>query len=160
MKKKIGTITLTDLTFLSDPCYDTQTPCNDVIKTIEGEYDVYITRSESKDGFYHNRISSVVAIHKDYKDFLKCLPKDDCEDIYCCVDSGTCGIFNAEYFEKYHDENGVNEEWYEKNVISMDEYNITDGLGVITSSGCGDGQYPVYAEYKGDVAFAIRIKYL
>lgn len=33
-------------------------------------------------------------------------------------------------------------------------------MGVWSSSGCGDGQYPVYCEFEGDKAYAIRIKYL
>ena len=160
MKKKIGTITLTDLTFLSDPCYGTETWCNDVISTIPGEYNVFVTICESRNSWLKGRISSILAIHKDYTKSLKGMPKDNSEDIYCGVDSGTCGIFNAEYFEKFHDEQGVEDEWYDKNVIQMDDYNICDGLGAISSSGCGDGNYPVFAEYKGDSAFAIRIKFL
>lgn len=160
MKKKIGTITLSDLTFLSDPCYGTETWCNDVMRTIPGEYNVFVTICESRDSWLKGRISSILAIHKDYTKFLKGMPKDDSEDIYCGVDSGTCGIFNAEYFEKFHDEQGVEDEWYDKNVIKMGDYNICDGFGAISSSGCGDGNYPVFAEYKGDSAFAIRIKFL
>lgn len=158
MKKKIGTITLTDLTFLSDPCYGTETWCNDVIPTKAGEYNVYITRSESQTT--RGRISSIFAIHKDYTKFLKGMPTDDSKEITCCVDSGTCGIFNAEYFEQYHTEDSVDDAWYDTNVIQMNEYKICDGLGAISSSGCGDGRYPVFAEYEGDDAFAIRIKFL
>ena len=160
MKKKIGTITLSDTTYLSDPCYGTDTWCNDVIATIPGEYNVYITRSESKDGFFKDRITSLIAIHKDYVKFLKRLPNNDKYTISCGVDSGTCGIFNGEYFEKHHDDLHANDDWYDQNVMTMDDFKITDGLGAICSSGCGDGFYPAFAEYEGENAFAIRIKFL
>ena len=158
MKKKIGTIELTDLTFLSDPCYGTEIWCNDVINTIPGAYDVFITRSESH--WARGRISSILAIHKDYRKKLKGMPKNDEEIIFCGGDSGTCGIFNAEYYEKYHTANDVDDDWYDKNVIQMNEYTICDGLGAISSSGRGDGHYPVYAEYDADDAFAIRIRFI
>ena len=158
MKKKIGTITLSDLTFLSDPCYGTEVWCNDVISTIPGQYDVFVTKSE---GYWcKGRISSIMAIHKDYRKKLGCMPKNDEEGIFCGVDSGTCGIFNAEYYEKYHTANDVDDDWYNKNVIQMDSFMICDGLGAISSSGLGDGHYPVLAEYDGDKAFAIRIRFL
>lgn len=160
MKKRIGTITLSELTYLSDPCYGFESMGNDVINTIPGDYYVYITRSENKSEWLQNRISSIIAIHKDYAKTHKHYPNDDSEDLGCAVDSGTCGIFNAEYFEKYHTADDVNDEWYDEHVIQMGEFKITDGLGAICSSGCGDGWYPVFAEYKGDNAFAIRIKFL
>ena len=160
MKKKIGTISLTDLTYLSDPCYGTDTWCNDVIRTIPGEYCVYITRSESKECFFKGRISNIIAVHKDYIKKLKVYPKNDNNTLSCGVDSGTCGIFNAEYFEKYHDDLHADDDWYDQNVMTMDEFKVTDGLGAMCSSGIGDGFYPAFAEYDGDNAFAIRIKFL
>ena len=42
----------------------------------------------------------------------------------------------------------------------MEEFNITDNLGVISRSGCGDGLYPVYADYKDGKAFALRVNFL
>jgi hypothetical protein len=80
--------------------------------------------------------------------------------LVCAVDSGTCGIFSAEYFEQFHNENDVNNDWYEENVIKMDEFKITDEKGVISSSGLGDGLYSVFAEYKNGLAFALRIKFI
>ena len=67
--------------------------------------------------------------------------------------------FNAKYGD-FMSPIAKDMEWYDKNVIQMGDYNICDGLGAISSSGCGDGNYPVFAEYEGDSAFAIRIKFL
>jgi hypothetical protein len=157
--KKIGTITLDEITFLSDPCYTTDTLANCVIQTIEGDYNVYITMGTNGD--YKNRITNLIAIHKDYNKKFKTLPKNTKENLWCAVDSGTCGIFNGEYFAEFHTDT-LNEEWYQENVINMDKHKITNGMGVISSSGLGDGYYSIFAEYdikESDKAFAIRISY-
>jgi hypothetical protein len=157
-KENIGTITLGEIAFLSDPCYGTISKWNCTMEMIPGDYFVFITRTMTQT--IQGRISSLYVVHKDfYKNFKK-RPSDDHERLRCAVDSGTCGIFNAEYFEQFHDKDGVDDNWYEENVIKMDEFKITDGKGAISSTGLGDGLYPVYAEYKNGKAFALRIKYL
>ena len=160
MKKRIGNITMGEIAFLSDPCYGTMSKYNCTMEMIPGEYIVFITLCQSKDRFLEGRISSIYVVHKDFYPDYKKRPNNDKERLFCAVDSGTCGIFSADYFEKYHDEDGVDDNWYEKNVIQMDEFKITDNMGAICSSGCGDGFYPVYAEYKDNKAFAVRIKFL
>jgi hypothetical protein len=119
---------------------------------------VYVTYCEDKNDLLKGRIGSLIAIHKDAKD--KTFPTDDRENLKCYVDSGTCGIFDGEYFEETHTADDVDDDWYEKFVIPMDNYVITDGKGAISSSGIGDGCYKVYAGYENAVATAIRIKYL
>jgi hypothetical protein len=159
-KKLIGKIELGEVAFLSDSCYGTNSKWNCTMKVVPGIYNIYITRAEHKDDFYKGRISNLIAIHKDYYKKHKTLPTDDKEQLFCAVDSGTCGIYDGEYFSKYHTEDDVDDEWYENNVIEMDEFTITDGKGAITSSGCGDGLYRVFASYDKENAFALRIKYL
>lgn len=160
--KKIGTISLGEETILSDPGYEIVVSPLSIISTIPGEYNVYITRSKSKSDFFKDRISNIIAIHKDYVKVMKgTLPKDSHEDLNCGVDSGTCGIFDAGYYEDYHYEGGIDDDWFERMVIQgLPEFRITDGMGAFSSSGVGDGWYPVFAEYKGSRAYAIRIKFL
>ena len=163
-KEKVGEIKLGNVAYLSDPCYDCKPNSfyNCTIKTIPGDYLVYITRSESKDIWYKDRITSIMAIHKDYYPKFKKMPQDERELLFCAVDSGTCGIFDKEYYEQHHSSttSDIDEGWYEKFVIEMNEYTTTDNKGAISSSGWGDGTYPVFAEYIGDKAFAIRIKFI
>lgn len=160
--KKIGTIYLGESAILSDPGYELVISPLSIINTIEGEYNVYITRSKSKDNWLANRISNIIAIHKDYVKVMNGrLPMDDSEDLTCGVDSGTCGIFDAGYYEDYHFEGGIDDDWFERMVIQgLPEFRITDGQGAFSSSGTGDGWYPIFAEYKGTKAYAIRIKFL
>ena len=151
-KENIGTITLGEIAFLSDPCYGTISKWNCTMEMIPGDYFVFITRTMTQT--IQGRISSLYVVHKDfYKNFKK-RPSDDHERLRCAVDSGTCGIFSAEYFEKFHEVRGVDDDWYEENVIKMDEFKITDGKGASSSPGLGDGLYPVFAEYKDGKAFA------
>ena len=163
MKSKIGTITLGEKAYLSDPCYDSKPNgfYNCVIDTIPGEYYAFVTRSESK-GCSKDRITSLLVVHKDYYPKFKTMPRNYDEMLFCCVDSGTCGIFDKDYFEKYHSStsNEIDEDWYDKFVIEMEEHIITDNKGVISISGWGNGRYPVFAEYVNKKAFAIRIKFL
>ena len=160
MKRKIGEIEIGEYAFLSDPCYGKYSAHNSTIGTIKGVYNVFITRCESIDDFYKGRISNIYVIHKDYYKKDKTQPNDDKENLHCFVDSGTCGIFDAEYFEKFHTDDDVDDDWYEKFVINMDDYIITEGKGAISSSGIGDGCYKVYAKYDKGNAYAIRIKFL
>lgn len=160
MKKNVGVIELGEIAFLSDPCYGTMSMYNSTIQTIPGKYNVYVTISESNSRFYMGRITSIMAVHQDYYPKFKTMPKNDRESLFCAVDSGTCGIFDKDYFKKFHTEDDVDDEWYDKFVINMDSFINTENKGAISSSGWGDGCYPVYAEYVGDKAFAIRIKFL
>lgn len=154
-KKKIGTITLGEKTMLSDPCYGVEdTFCNVIIDTIPGEYNVYVTYTTSK--WDDKCITSIIAIHKDY--IKKYRTPNNEENLSCAVDSGTCGIFNLDYYKEYHSAHDVNDEWYDNNVVKIDDYTITDNKGAITTSG-GDGSYPIYAEYKDNVAYSLRIKF-
>jgi hypothetical protein len=160
--KKIGTITLGECAILSDPGYEISASPLSIISTIEGEYNVYITRSKSKHKGLRNCISNIIAIHKDYVKVMNGrLPMDDSEDLNCGVDSGTCGIFDAGYYEEYHFEGKIDDDWFDRMVVQdCPEFLITDGQGAFSSSGNCDGWFPVFAEYKGTKAYAIRIKFL
>jgi hypothetical protein len=159
-KQRIGTIEIGEIAFLSDPCYGTISRWNCTMSMVSGKYYAYITRFEGKSDYLKDRIQSLVIVHSEYYKTDKTLPNDDKEQLVCAVDSGTCGIFDGEYFAQFHTENDVDDDWYEKNVIEMDEFTITDGKGVISSSGIGDGCYKVYAHYIKDKAYALRIRFL
>lgn len=158
MKERIGNIEMGATAYLSDPCYGTNSKWNCTIEMIPGNYIAFITKSQAQ--WCQGRISSLYVVHADFYKTYKKRPNDNIEPLFCAVDSGTCGIFDADYFKAFHDNDGVDDNWYEKNVIEMDKFNITDNKGVISSSGLGDGLYQVYAEYKDGKAFALRIKYL
>jgi hypothetical protein len=51
-----------------------------------------------------------------------------------------------DYYEKYHFENKIDEDWYDKNICDFTKTlrrgaNITDDNGVWVNTSCGDGEY-------------------
>jgi hypothetical protein len=119
-------------------------------------------------------VSSITVIHEDYND------TDDWEQhSECGVDSGQCGVFcmtsyrNDELSEgittpesdfslgQYRKDDG-GEKWYEKMcrfTLSENQWGLYD-TGVVTSSGIGDGLYPMDVMMDGDKIVGIRLEYL
>lgn len=157
-KENIGTIKIGDIAYLSDPDCGTYDKRNCTMEMVPGDYIVFITRTQSK--VFNGTISNIYAIHKDYYTNFKMRPKDDHEMLICDVCSSYCGIFDGNYFETYHDNTGVDDDWYEEKIQDMPEYTLTDGFGAVCWSGIGCGTYKVYAEYTQGKAFALRINFL
>lgn len=157
-QQTIGKIHLGDFAYLSDPDCGISDKRNCTMDVVPGDYLVFITRTESKT--FNGTISNIYAIHKDFYKNYKGRPKNDKEMLVCEVDSGYCGIFDGKYFEDYHDETGVDDDWYDEKIQDMPEINITDGFGAVCFSGIGCGVYKVYAEYTQGKAFALRVNFL
>lgn len=155
---------------VSDPCYSLDTWCQTKLSNVlPGKYNVEVNKSD--EGAWGVRVSSITVIHEDYND------TDDWEHRgECGVDSGQCGVFcmtgyrNDEVSESITSpesdfvipfrEDG--DKWY----IKMCKLTLTEeswGLydtGVVTSSGIGDGMYPMDVMMDGDKVVGIRIEYL
>lgn len=132
--------------YLTDPCYDITTWCQDLLKNVkEGKWLVDYEYNEYKDGTKQEVILSLA--HEDYgmtifNDFYDKI-EDSC---VLGVDSGTIGVFNKNYYEKYHFKNDIDNNWYEKNICSnanslIRGANITDNEGVWVNTSYGDGEY-------------------
>lgn len=138
--KNLGTIKLGSKVMISDPCYGTIVWCNRVVNVKEGTYNCFVDIDKCNS---NSLVTSLRVVHSDY-------PKKRCTELiaYAGVDSGTCGIYDNEYYEKWHGEQEVDEKWYQDNVVSWvlkDVAHICDGFGVISSTYYGDGSYRVYA---------------
>ena len=165
-------ITLSENVMVSDPCYSPDTWCQTKLNSVlPGKYNVDVQKSDL-DG-WGTRVSSITVIHENYED------TDDWEQhSECGVDSGQCGIFcmtsyrNDEIVESittpesdfvlpYNDSEG--DKWYDKMckfTLSEDQSGLYD-TGVVTSSGIGDGMYPIDVVYNDDEEIVgIRITYL
>ena len=156
----IGNIKLGCEVICSDPCYDTYGEVSFVNTTLAnvkaGMYNAFYETTDIED--WGNRVSQILVMHEDYGvnfDF------SDFEYIGdCCVDSGTCGIWDYEYYETYH-EDGLNDDWYDTNICYLlDKVALFGGQSICSSSGIGDGCYGVYGKYnEKDQLIAIQIKY-
>ena len=145
MKEERKTIQIEDAVYLTDPCYDITTWCQDLLhnvkratRVIKNKYNKY------EDGTGQEVILSLT--HKDkgitiFEDYIEKI-----DSAVLGVDSGTIGIFDKKYYEEYHYANNINDEWYEKNICDFTHTlrrgaNITDGKGVWVNTSYGDGEY-------------------
>lgn len=154
-----GVIELGSNVKVSDPCYGTDVWCSHILRNVSpGHYDCYAVISD--EGRYGNRVAYLVAC-KDGVGFS--LPKT-----YVLgeigVDAGCCGIYDLDYFEKYHTINNADDRWYNDNVVKWcetDKAHICEsGLGFITDSGYGDGGYDLYVDEENGEVVRIAIDYL
>jgi len=166
-------ITLSENVMVSDPCYTPDTWCQTKLNNVlPGKYNVDVQKSD--EGSWGTRVSSITVIHEDYSD------TDDWEQhSECGVDSGQCGVFcmtgyrNDELSEgittpevnfnlgDYRKDDG-GEKWYEKMcrfTLSENQWGLYD-TGVVSSSGIGDGLYPMDVMMDGDKVVGIRLEYL
>jgi len=147
------TINLGSEVRVSDPCYGDDVWCKTRLTSVlPGEYRVDVQKSD--EGSWGNRVSSLTVTHKDY--IGKQLRYQEHGDIG--VDSGQAGIFcessyrNDDVAETIKNGNGIRidsiedgDKWYEKMcrfTLSGEGFGAYES-GVVTSSGFGDGSYPL-----------------
>ena len=145
MKEERKTIQIEDAVYLTDPCYDITTWCQQLLHNVKsGTWVIDYEYNEYEDGTEQEVILSLA--HEDYgmtifEDYI-----EKFNSAVLGVDSGTIGIFDKKYYEEYHYANNINDEWYEKNICAFTHTlrrgaNITDGKGVWVNTSCGDGEY-------------------
>jgi hypothetical protein len=167
-------ITLSENVMVSDPCYTPDTWCQTKLDNVlPGLYNVEVDRHDEGTG-WGVRVSSITVIHKDYED------TDDWEQhSECGVDSGQCGVFCMTSYRNdemsvgittptldnpfvlpYNDKGG--DMWYEKMchfTLCEPQWGLYD-TGVVSSSGIGDGLYPLDVMMDGEKIVGMRITYL
>jgi hypothetical protein len=165
------TITLSEKVVVSDPCYSLGTWCQTVIDNLlAGEYFVEVTKRKYADWGRRNIILSIG--HKDHYNKLKIWKKIG----NIGVDSGQAGIFSFDSYRKdsifkkkskfnkeapFDLENSEGDEWYGHmcdKTLSRYGYG-TYKNGVVSSSGMGDGSYPVFVSTVGDKVVGILIDF-
>ena len=159
IKIKNGKITF------SDPCYRLGTWC--AIYNIpfpNGEYRIQAKKTDEGDWGY--RVAEIAIYNK------KLVPENESRELDIWwdelegevgVDSGQAGIFDSTYYEKFHNENSINDLWYDRIcdiTLTEEGYGATDELGVVSSSGYGDGGYTAYLGKLGDKIVAAKIVFI
>lgn len=170
------TIKLSEKVRVSDPCYDNDVWCKTSLSNVyPGEYNVEVDKSDL-DG-WGNRVTRLTVIHKGY--IMECADESSWEEhSNVGVDSGQAGIFcessyrNDELAEgittpemdfvlPYND--GEGDKWYVKMckfTLGGESWGVYD-TGVVTSSGIGDGMYPLDVVYNDDKQIVgMRITYI
>jgi len=170
-------ITLSENVMVSDPCYTPDTWCQTKLTNVlPGKYNVEVDKHDEGTG-WGVRVSGITILHESITDDGVSLEWEDHSE--CGVDSGQCGIFcmtsyrNDEMSESittpdvnfnlgdYRKDDG-GEKWYEKMcrfTLSEDQFGLYD-TGVVSSSGIGDGLYPLEVMMDKEKIVGMRITYL
>jgi hypothetical protein len=168
-------ITLSENVMVSDPCYTPDTWCQTKLTNVlPGKYNVEVDKHDEGTG-WGVRVSSITILHENYPNDHDLIWEGHSE---CGVDSGQCGIFcmtgyrNDEIvpsittptldnpFVIPFREDG--DKWYEKIchfTLVEPQWGLYD-TGVVSSSGIGDGLYPMDVMMDGDKIVGIRLEYL
>ena len=103
-----GTINLGSKVMISDPCYKLGTWCQGVLENVlPGEYHCKVAFID--EGQWGIRVSKIMVLHKNYLN--KTLRVEEC-DFEVGVDSGTAGIYDYDYYAKYHTDKYLDDVWY------------------------------------------------
>ena len=169
-------ITLSENVMVSDPCYSLGTWCQTKLSNVlPGKYNVDVQKCDEGTG-WGVRVSSITVVHEDHTDVGHWGWEQHSE---CGVDSGQCGIFcmtsyrndemsvgittptlDQPFVLPYNDKGG--DMWYEKMchfTLHKDQWGMYD-TGVVSSSGIGDGLYPMEVMMDGDKIVGIKLEYL
>lgn len=154
IREEKGMICLGEKVMVSDPCYGLGAWCQGVLDNVlPGRYKC--TVEYFTDGLWGKRVSAISVCHEDYADNRGIAPEYDAEPFEVGVDSGQAGIFDYEYYKKYHSNpenfDHVNDEWYGRVCkLTRDGGNAIDERGLVSSSGYGDGGYTCWTAKNPD----------
>lgn len=165
----IGTFNLGTKVMVSDPCYKLNTWCQGVLENVKsGIWEAYLKMSDK--GTWGIRVAELITVNSEhYKEHP--IIMDEHQEFEVGVDSGTAGIFDYDYYCKYHNENTIDEDWYDTQIHhqffpSYDSSDwqksiFTEFNGVASMTGYGDGGYDCYVarNEEGEIV-GIRIIYI
>lgn len=147
--------------YLTDPCYNTTTWCQHLLKKVkEGKWIIDYDYDEFEDGMEQRVILTLA--HEDYGFGILEGGYDRKEDSYVLgVDSGTIGVFDKEYYEKYHFATNIDCDWFDKHICNNTHLrrgvNITNGKGVWIDTSFGDGEFDAQLYIKNEEVVGIEI---
>ena len=155
-------IRLGNKVMVSDPCYGLNTWCQGVLENVlPGIYDCEVEYSD--EGDWGVRVSAIEVVHEDCGIY-----RFEMADFAVGVDSGQAGIFDYEYYAQHHtdctERPHVDDDWYDRVcdiTLAKESAGTIDELGLVSSSGYGDGGYACYiARERNGYIVAIRIEYI
>lgn len=153
-RKKIGTKYFEGMVDITDPCYDRDVWCRMNAEVKAGEYTCYVWRHTDKGVFMNKEYKDIrVGVIGIYLDGI-IPPQRSMEEIGSIgVDAGLAGFFINK--PDYNDD-----EWGDFcGSIRYGDAWIKDE-GFFSSSGYGDGEYPVYANKVNGEITALEIRFI
>lgn len=158
--KFLGMIKLSNKVMVSDPCYSVGTWCQGVVENVlPGTYNCYILNGMTGWG---DRIKELYVTNSN-----RPISREEINILMgfeVGVDSGIAGIFDYDYYEKYHKDShdDAYNAWFDKYVLkNHPDFRITSDLGVWSRSGVGDGGYDCFTHIDSEGYIdAIRIVFI
>lgn len=145
----VGSVILQNTVIITDPCYniDTLSPITIIVKP--GRYKCYLWYSK-------NGVARLELIH----DSCKLPPIYNLISTEVIVYSGTCGIFDYQYFKENHLTEELTNIWYDLNVKPYidDSFNICNYKGIWNTS--DNGTYSLYAGYYNNECVSLQITFI
>ena len=172
---EVGSIQLKKEVYVTDPCYDVDTWCLKYLDNMcPGEYKCFVVMSD--EGNWGMRVKELIIFNKEFLDRCpygltgwKDINSGLLDNNYILiseiigVDSGQCGIFDAEYYEKHQPDDDYDNpnSWYRK-ICNLTHHSADtiDNLGVVCASGYGDGCYPLYAIHESNSIVALKVIFI
>lgn len=167
-----GEITLGKKVQVTDPCYDPDVWCTEVIENmLPGKYNTFATIVNK--GMLGRRVAELTIAHESVELSSLKFTKTVAGDIG--VDSGNCGFFDCDKYReakeadiKFVEEHGDDEigpftsKWWSISDNLRALGGTLDDWGVLSHSGYGDGGYDLYLAYdeSGENVVAAKIVYL
>lgn len=146
---------------VTDPCYDLGIWCQKELNVKKGKYMMYVETSD--EGAWGKRNAMIQVTHIDF-------PYVVCDELVgnIGVDSGQAGMFDYDYYAKFHkgeyvDDTEEGKKWYDrvcKITCNNNCCGTIGGKGCVSESGFGDGMYEVYVKYVDDEIVAVRIIFI
>ena len=160
MEQEIARIRLGDTVVAIDPCQEPDLGLGPRIQNVLAG--IFICKIEQVNmRCWGRRVKSLTATAENANALNQTSRWHYAGDVY--VDSGQAGIFPEEYFKKYCKDDDYDAEphsWYRKicNQTLEKDWGEIDEQCVVSSSGTGDGAYPVFVKWDKETEKITQIK--
>lgn len=143
---------------VSDPCYEKDSDGGFTVdNVVNGQWLAYFDFDRFRDS-----IACVFAVHNMYRDKVSVYNLHEVAQIG--VDSGQASIFDKVYYDTNQGgEYGELDTFYGKccHITEIKSCGIVENCGVVSSSGYGDGEYPVYVcRDKNGLVYCVYIEFV
>lgn len=166
--KELGTIQLDNKIIVSDPCYDLYDRGPKTIDILPGTYTASVCYADCN--HWGKRVAYLSITHNEYQKLEQTNQLKYKELTGTGVDSGQMGIFDYNAFVDASEEEkifGDPENFYGKCCeITLKKsqagivYDKNTTIGVVSSSGWGDGYYPIYIAKENNQVIAVCIVFI
>lgn len=145
---------------VTDPCYKPANGYNRTLKNVlTGKWNCTVRVKDC--GAWGKRIASLTIRHENY-------PKGKFDGYEGCasVDSGQCGFFDPDYYEKNQPDDDFDylESWYRRVcelTLNHPDWGTIEDKGVVASSGYGDGCYEIQSiRDRSGYIVGLRLKFI